>query len=354
MNETVKARTMETNEKTLIRTLKGETLSVPPIWLMRQAGRYLPEYRETRKQAGNFLELCYTPELAIEVTLQPIRRYDLDASIMFCDILVIPDALGQDVAFREGEGPVLEPIQNVQGLSVLNPDGVLDHLAPVFETIKGLRRELPADKTLIGFAGSPWTVAIYMVEGRGGTDGGKARSWAYKEPDTFSQLMDVLVAATTEYLIMQVDSGAEVLQLFDSWSGVLSEDQFRKWSIDPTRRIVDGVRAVHPDVPIIGFPRGGGLMAAEFIRETGVNGISMDANVPLEWARDTLQPLATLQGNLDNQLLVAGGAEMDMTVRRIVDTLGKGPFIFNLGHGIVPNTPPEHVARVVELVRGQS
>jgi uroporphyrinogen decarboxylase len=343
---------MKTNEKTLIRALKGETLSVPPIWLMRQAGRYLPEYRETRKQAGNFLDLCYTPDLAIEVTMQPIRRYDLDASIMFSDILVVPDALGQQVAFKEGEGPVLDPIQNVDALKQLKPEGVLDYLKPVFETIKGLRRELPKDKTLIGFAGSPWTVAIYMVEGRGGTDGGTARGWAYREPDSFSRLIDILIEATTQYLITQVDSGVEVLQLFDSWSGVLSEDQFRKWSIEPTRKIVEGVRAAHPNVPIIGFPRGGGLMAAEYIKSTGVNGISLDANAPLEWARDTLQPLATLQGNLDNQLLVAGGDEMDNTVRRIVDTLGRGPFIFNLGHGIVPQTPPEHVARVVELVRG--
>ncbi len=345
---------MDTNQKTLIRALNGETFSVPPIWLMRQAGRYLPEYRETRKQAGNFLELCYNPDLAVEVTLQPIRRYDLDASIMFSDILVVPDALGQRVEFREGEGPVLEPIQAVEALNVLSPEGIIDHLQPVFETIRRLRRELPQDKTLIGFAGSPWTVAIYMVEGRGGTDGGTARRWAYQEPESFSQLMDVLVQATTEYLIAQVDNGVEVLQLFDSWSGVLSEDQFRKWSIEPTRKIIDGVRAVHPHIPVIGFPRGGGLMAAEYIRETGVSGISLDANAPLEWAKETLQPLATLQGNLDNQLLVSGGAEMDRSVRRILEVLGTGPFIFNLGHGIVPSTPPENVARVVELVRQKS
>ncbi len=345
---------METNQKTLIRALKGETLSVPPIWLMRQAGRYLPEYRETRKKAENFLDLCYTPDLAVEVTLQPIRRYDFDASIMFSDILVIPDALGQNVSFREGEGPVLDPIQSVEAMGVLDSAKVLDHLSPVFETIRRLRSELPQDKTLIGFAGSPWTVAIYMVEGRGGTDGGTARGWAYREPETFTRLINILVEATTLYLIEQIKNGAEVIQLFDSWSGVLSENQFRKWSIEPTRRIVDGIHAVYPDVPVIGFPRGGGLMAAEFIRSTGVNGISLDANVPLEWARDTLQPLTTVQGNLDNQLLVAGGDELDRSIRQIVETLSGGPFVFNLGHGIVPATPPENVARVVELVRNHS
>ncbi len=342
---------MKTADKRLIRALNGETLDIPPIWLMRQAGRYLPEYREVRSQAENFLNFCYTPDLAVEVTHQPIRRYDFDAAIMFCDILVIPDAMGQDVAFRQGEGPVLEPVQCIDDLKALSVEPVLDHLSPVFETIRRLRAELPEDKTLIGFAGSPWTIAIYMVEGRGGTDGGTARSWAYREPETFATLIDMIVEATTNYLIAQVDNGVEVLQLFDSWSGVLSEDQFRRWSIEPTKKIVAGVRAKYPDIPIIGFPRGSGLMAAEYVRETGVSGVSLDANAPLAWARDTLQPLATLQGNLDNQLLVAGGQALDETVLRIVKTLGSGPFIFNLGHGIVPHTPPEHVARVVELVR---
>lgn len=342
---------MKTEEKTLIRALRGETLETPPIWLMRQAGRYLPEYRETRKQAKNFLNFCYTPDLAVEATLQPIRRYDFDASIMFCDILVIPDALGQDVAFREGEGPVLEPIRTVEALQELDISRVLDHLSPVFEVIRRLRAELPGDKTLIGFAGSPWTVAIYMIEGRGGTEGETARRWAYQDPETFAQIIDLLVEATIRYLNAQIENGAEVIQLFDSWSGLLAEEPFRRWVIEPTRRIVEGIREKNPDIPIIGFPRGSGLMVPEFVRETGVTGVSLDANVPLEWARDQVQSLTTVQGNLDNQLLVAGGDALDEAVLRIKKTLNDGPFIFNLGHGIVPQTPPENVARVVELVR---
>lgn len=342
---------MKTEDKSLIRALRGETLETPPVWLMRQAGRYLPEYRKTRKTAANFLEFCYTPDLAVEVTLQPIRRYDFDASIMFSDILVIPDALGQDVAFREGEGPVLEPIRSVEALRTLSVEGVLDHLAPVFEVIRRLRIELPQDKTLIGFAGSPWTVALYMIEGRGGTDGENARRWAYSEPETFSEVIDILVEATIQYLNAQIEVGAEVIQLFDSWAGLLSEQQFRRWVIEPTRRIIEGLSKKNVETPTIGFPRGSGLMVPEFVRETGVSGVSLDANMPLEWARENIQPLTTVQGNLDNQLLVAGGPALDEAVLRIKDTLGGGPFIFNLGHGIVPQTPPENVARLMELIR---
>lgn len=342
---------MKTEEKSLIRALRGETLKTPPIWLMRQAGRYLPEYRETRKTAKNFLDFCYSPDLAVEVTLQPIRRYDFDASIMFSDILVIPDALGQTVAFKEGEGPVLNPVRTIEAVQELTSDGVLEHLEPVFEIIRRLRIELPQDKTLIGFAGSPWTVALYMIEGRGGTEGEIARRWAYQSPESFSKLIDLLVDATTKYLVAQVENGVEVIQLFDSWSGLLAEIPFQQWVIEPTRRIVEGVRKHHPDIPIIGFPKGSGLRIPEFVRQTGVTGVSLDANAPLEWARDMVQPLTTVQGNLDNQLLVAGGPALDKSVLRIKDILGKGPFIFNLGHGIVPMTPPENVARVVELVR---
>ena len=342
---------MKTEEKSLIRALRGETLKTPPIWLMRQAGRYLPEYRETRKTAKNFLDFCYSPDLAVEVTLQPIRRYDFDASIMFSDILVIPDALGQTVAFKEGEGPVLNPVRTIEAVQELTSDGVLEHLEPVFEIIRRLRIELPQDKTLIGFAGSPWTVALYMIEGRGGTEGEIARRWAYQSPESFSKLIDLLVDATTKYLVAQVENGVEVIQLFDSWSGLLAEIPFQQWVIEPTRRIVEGVRKHHPDIPIIGFPKGSGLRIPEFVRQTGVTGVSLDANASLEWARDMVQPLTTVQGNLDNQLLVAGGPALDKSVLRIKDILGKGPFIFNLGHGIVPMTPPENVARVVELVR---
>jgi uroporphyrinogen decarboxylase len=342
---------MKTSDKLLVRALKGETLKIPPVWLMRQAGRYLPEYRAVRKNARNFLHFCYTPDLAVEVTLQPIRRYDFDAAIMFCDILVIPDALGQQVEFKEGEGPVLEPVRSLEDIRALSAHGVLDHLSSVFEVLSRLRKELPDDKTLIGFAGAPWTVAIYMVEGRGGTLGERARIWAYQNPESFSQLIDLLVEVTTSYLIKQIDHGAEVLQLFDTWSGLLAEDQFQRWVIEPTKRIIDGVHTVHPDVPIIGFAKGSGLLVEDYVNKTGVAGISLDSNVPLSWAKKVLQPQVTVQGNLDNQLLVAGGDQLEIGVRNILANLGAGPFIFNLSHGIVPQTPPEHVARVVDCIR---
>ncbi len=342
---------MDSHQKSLVRCLNGETLKPPPIWLMRQAGRYLPEYRQIRSQVGSFLDLCYTPDLAVEVTLQPIRRYDFDASIVFSDILVIPDALGRQVSFVEGKGPVLEPLGSEKDFAAIHIDGVVPHLAPVFETVRRLRKELPADKALIGFAGSPWTVAIYMIEGKGGTDGSRARRWAYAAPDEVARLMDILVVATTAYLLEQIRHGAEVIQLFDSWAGVLSESQFRDLVIEPTRRIVSGLREVYPEVPVIGFPRGSGLMIETFIAETGVEGVSLDSNIPLKWAADTLQRAVTVQGNLDNQLLAAGGGVLEKQVIQILDTLGNGPFIFNLGHGVVPDTPPENVDRVVELIR---
>lgn len=337
--------------KLFLDALKGKTTSRPPFWLMRQAGRYLAEYRKIRAGAENFLNFCYTPDLAVEVTLQPLRRYGMDAAILFSDILVIPDALGQDVAFKQGEGPVLDPIRDVDGLSILNVDGVLDNLAPVFETVSRLSKEIPESTALIGFAGAPWTVAIYMVEGRGGTECGMARTWAYRDPDGFAKLIDMLIDATSRYLIEQVNSGAEAVQLFDSWAGVLSESQFRRWVIEPNKEIVKRVKAVHPDVPVIGFPRGAGVLYPEFVRETGVDGVSLDTTVPASWAAEVLQPLCTVQGNLDNQVLVAGGAAMEAEVTHILKTLGSGPFVFNLGHGILPHTPPEHVARVAEMIK---
>lgn len=338
--------------KLFLDALKGKTTARPPFWLMRQAGRYLPEYREVRAGAENFLHFCYTPDLAVEVTLQPLRRYGMDAAILFSDILVVPDALGQDVAFKQGEGPVLSPIRDVDGLSVLEPDGLLDNLAPVFETVSRLSREIPETTALIGFAGAPWTVAVYMVEGRGGTECGTARTWAYRDPEGFAKLIDILVDGTSRYLIEQVNRGAEAVQLFDSWAGVLSESQFRDWVIEPNRKIVEAVKAVHPDVPVIGFPRGAGVLYPEFVRRTGVDGVSLDTTVPVDWAAEAVQPLCTVQGNLDNQALVAGGAAMDREVTHILETLGKGPFIFNLGHGILPHTPPEHVARVADMIKG--
>ena len=337
--------------KLFLQALQGQTPPRPPFWLMRQAGRYLPEYRAVRKNARNFLDFCYTPDLAVEVTLQPLRRYGMDAAILFSDILVVPDALGQAVAFREGEGPVLEPIRSAQGLAGLDVARIDDHLAPVFETVGRLSREIPETTALIGFAGAPWTVAVYMVEGRGGTDCGNARRWAYGDPEGFGALMDLLVEATSAYLIRQIEHGAEAVQLFDSWAGVLSETQFERLSIEPTRRIVQAVKAAHPHVPVIGFPRQAGGLYERFVAETGVDAVSLDSGVPLAFARDVLQPRCAVQGNLDNQLLVTGGAAMEAEVTRILDTLGHGPFVFNLGHGIIPQTPPENVARVAEMVK---
>lgn len=340
------------SERKLVRTLNGEVVSPPPFWFMRQAGRYLPEYREMRQSTKNFLDFCYTPDLAVEVTLQPLRRLKADAAIMFSDILVIPDALGQDVAFKEGEGPVLEPVRTVEDLAKLNTDRLHDHLAPVYEVLRRLRLEIPDETALIGFAGAPWTIAIYMVEGRGGTECGRARTWAYQEPDSFAILIDLLVSAISEYLIRQVESGAEVLQLFDSWAGVLSEQQFRRWVIEPNRQIVERVKAVYPKVPIIGFPRNAGVLYRDFVEETGVDGVSLDHTVPLKWAKNHIQPLCTVQGNLDNHILLAGGEVLESGVLDLLNMFSDGSFIFNLGHGILPPTPPENVERVAEIIRG--
>ena len=338
--------------KRMLSALKGEVTDRPPFWLMRQAGRYLPEYREIRATAPNFLDFCYTPEKALEVTLQPLRRYHMDAAILFSDILVIPDALGQTVAFRQGEGPVLEAITDAAGLEKLSLAGVEAHLEPVFEAIRRISGALDDETALIGFAGAPWTVALYMVEGRGGTEGPTIRTWAAAEPESFQKLIDLLVEATTRYLVRQVSEGAEVLQLFESWAGLLGEDQFRRWVIEPNRRIVEGVRATHPNVPIIGFPRNAGVLYEAFARETQVNAVGLDHTVPLSWAADVLQPICAVQGNLDNHLLLAGGEAMENAVTKILETLGRGPFIFNLGHGVMPPTPPENVGRVAEMVRG--
>ena len=318
---------------------------------MRQAGRYLPEYRKIRADAGSFLELCYNPELAAKVTLQPIERYGLDAAILFSDILVIPDALGQKVEFRQNEGPVLEPLTDTQDIERLNPDNVLDHLAPVFETVERVRSELPRDVALIGFCGAPWTVATYMIGGRGSPDQAAARSFAYADPIGFQKLIDLLVSVSVEYLLAQVDAGAQVLQVFDSWAGNLPDAEFARWCVAPMKQIVDGVRAKDKNVPIIGFPRGCGPLYPAYARDTGVNAVSCDTSLPLEFIRDELQPHTAVQGNLDPLLLVSGGEALDRRVNEIREALGQGPFIFNLGHGIVPQTPTEHVAKLIELVR---
>lgn len=342
----------ETKRKLMLRALQGETVQPPPVWLMRQAGRYLPEYREVRRNVSGFLDLCYTPELAVEVTLQPIRRYGFDAAILFSDILVVPDALGQPVRFEEGEGPRLDPIQAPDGLSRLNLKGFHEHLRPVYETVRRLSQALPEETTLIGFSGAPWTVATYMVEGGGSRDFASTRGWALADSEGFGALIDIVVEATTEYLCRQIEAGAEAVQIFDSWAGVLPESEFRQWVIEPTAQIVSILNKRFPDVPVIGFPRGAGVMYRRFVEETAVDAVSIDQTVPLQWAAEHLQPLVTVQGNLDPLLLLYGGDAMARGVREILTALGDGPFVFNLGHGIVKETPIEHVEQLVDMVRG--
>ena len=337
--------------KRFLRALAGDVTDRPPFWLMRQAGRYLPEYREIRATAKNFLQFCYTPELAVEVSLQPLRRYAMDAAIMFSDILVIPDALGQKVAFETGEGPVLEPIRSLAEMKQLDANRMVEHLQPVFETLRLLRQELNDETALIGFAGAPWTIALYMVEGRGGTDGTTIRKWAYEAPDDLQVLIDLIVETTAAYLCLQIESGAEAVQIFDSWAGIVSESQFRRWVIEPNRKIVEAVHQAHPGVPVIGFPRNAGALYKDFVEQTGVDAVSIDHGMPLEWARDELQKTCTVQGNLDNHVLLVGGQALDDEVDRILEIMSPGPFVFNLGHGVLPPTPPENVERVAERIR---
>jgi uroporphyrinogen decarboxylase len=342
---------MEPKAKPLMDALAGRLRAPAPIWLMRQAGRYLPEYRETRAKAASFLEFCLTPELAVEASLQPVRRFALDAAILFSDILVLPYALGRKVAFVDGKGPLLEPLSRPEELDQLSPQAVRERLAPVFETVRRLRGELAEEVALIGFAGAPWTVACYMVEGEGGSDFQSVRRLAYREPETFSRLIGVLSDATIDYLSAQVEAGAEVLQIFDSWAGSLAEAELRRWSLAPLTRIVAALKQKHPGVPVILFPRGAGALYREFALTSGAAGLGLDSTLPLAWAAEELQAQTALQGNLDPLLLVQGGEAMGRESERILTVLGRGPFVFNLGHGVLPDTPPEHVAELVGLVR---
>ncbi len=335
--------------KKLLQVLAGEPVSPPPIWLMRQAGRYLPEYRALRANAKDFVQFCLTPELAIEVTLQPVHRFDLDAAILFADILLVPHALGQKLWFAEGEGPRLEPVRDAGALTKLSYDPAL--LAPVMQTIKGVRAALPPHVTLIGFAGAPWTVATYMIEGQGGTDHAASRGLA-RDRAFFSRLMDILVESTGAYLIAQVDAGAEALQIFESWAATVPDDLRREAVFEPTARIVKAVKAKHPKIPIIGFPRGGGAWLADYARATGVDGVGIDQMTDMPAAARTLPAHVAVQGNLDPDLLLAGGEAMKEKARRLVEAMAARPFIFNLGHGVVQPTPPEHVAQLVATVRG--
>lgn len=343
---------MASKDKLLLRTLRGDTAARPPFWLMRQAGRYLPEYRKLRAETGSFLDLCLTPQAALEVTLQPIRRYGMDAAILFSDILMVPHGLGQHVTFEEGRGPVLEALAGPAALDGLRLDGFDERVAPVYQTVRLIAQALPAETALIGFAGAPWTVASYMIEGGSSRDFAVAKAWAYGDPRSFARLIDLLVEATTGYLLRQVEAGAEVLQLFDSWAGVWAEPALRRWCLEPSREIVRRLRAAAPEVPVIVFPRGAGTMYEAYAAECGAAALGLDTTVPAGWAAERLQPRVAVQGNLDPLVLVAGGPALTQEATRILDTLGHGPFVFNLGHGIVPQTPPEHVAELAELVRG--
>lgn len=339
-------------KRRFLEVFRGQALTPPPIWLMRQAGRYLPEYREVRAKAGSFLDLCYSPALAAEVTLQPIRRYGFDAAILFSDILVVPHALGQDVRFVEGEGPRLDPITNPLELMTLRPGRAEEKFRIVAETVARLRQDLPPETALIGFCGAAWTVATYMIAGEGTKEQEPARGLAYRDPAMLQDLIDILIEASVRYLDLQVQAGADALQIFDSWAGSLADDQFDRWVMAPTKRLVAEVKARHPNIPIMGFPRGAGLHAWRYVAHTGVDGVSCDTAMPLERVRSELSGRTTVQGNLDPQLLVAGGKALEARVHAILEALSPNPFIFNLGHGIVPQTPPEHVQYLVELVRG--
>jgi uroporphyrinogen decarboxylase len=336
--------------KPLLATVCGERQARPPLWIMRQAGRYLPEYRAIRETVGSFLELCYTPELAAEVTLQPLRRFDIDAAILFSDILVIPDALGQTVRFEQGEGPRLEPV-TPERLGRLSAEGVLQHLAPVFETIRRVKAELAPDKTLIGFCGSPWTVATYMIAGRGSPDQAVARNFALTQPEAMARLVELLVEASAAYLIAQFRAGVDVVQLFESWAMNIDERQFAELVIEPNRRIVEIVRAAVPDAPIIGFPRGAAGRVPAYVAGTGVNADGLDTMMPVAVADASLPRGLAVQGNLDPLRLVAGGEQMDRRIEEIISGFAGRPHIFNLGHGIVPETPIAHLERLVEIVK---
>src|SRR6266851_4126720 len=336
--------------KPLLRVLAGELLARPPWWLMRQAGRYLPEYRAVRAKARDFVELCLTPALAAEVTLQPVRRYHMDGAILFSDILLLPHALGQKLTFREGEGPVLEPIENSNGIARLDSGQVVSRLGPVFEAIDRVAAALDPQTALIGFAGAPWTVATDMVEGGSSRDFRRVKSWAYSDVAGFGALIGLLSESTISLLAAQIEAGAEVVQLFDTWAGILPEPAFERWVIEPTRVIVAALKRRFPDHPIIGFPRGAGLLYERYIAETGVDGIGLDSMVPSRHVRERLQPLAAIQGNLDPVLLITGGRPFETAVREMCWTFGSGPFVFNLGHGVLPETPPENVEALARLL----
>ena len=340
--------------KPLLRALAGQPVWPPPMWLMRQAGRYLPEYRDIRAQAGDFVTLCTTPELAAEVTLQPIRRFGMDGAILFSDISMLPWAMGHPVTVEDGVGPVMPPVRDAAAVAALDPRNVAERAAPILQAVRLVRVALDAHAprvALIGFAGAPFTVACYMAEGRGTREFALARGLAYADPALFGRLIRLLTEATADYLCAQADAGAEALMLFDSWAGLLSPAQFRRWVIEPTAAVVRLVRRRHPAIPLIGFPRLAGPMLGEYAQRAAVRTVAMDTAMDPRWAAGAVAPEITLQGNLDPLALVAGGVALEAEARSILAAMRGRPYVFNLGHGVVPPTPPEHVAALVRLVR---
>ncbi|RYH02205.1 uroporphyrinogen decarboxylase [Salipiger sp. IMCC34102] len=339
--------------KTILRALAGETLPTPPIWMMRQAGRYLPEYKATRAQAGDFLSLCYTPELAAEVTLQPIRRYGFDAAILFADILLLPQALGADLWFVTGEGPRLSTITGADDLAKLGPvDDIDETLSPIYETVKILSRDLPADTTLIGFAGAPWTVATYMIAGRGTPDQGPAHALKDGDRATFEALLDRITEGTIHYLSRQIEAGAEVVKIFDSWAGSLTGADFERYAVQPAARITAALKARHPGVPVIAFPRGAGARYEGLHAAIGADCIAIDDGVEAGWAAQSVQTGGCVQGNLASRHMVTGGDDLVRETRAICEAFSDGPHIFNLGHGITPDADPDNVQLMIDTVRG--
>jgi uroporphyrinogen decarboxylase len=334
--------------------LNGERVDTVPVWMMRQAGRHLPEYRETRAKARDFLDFCYTPALAAEATLQPVRRYGMDGAILFADILLILDAMGRNVRFLEGEGPRVDPATKASDLSKVPMDKVLAHLAPVGETVERVRAALDNSTTLIGFAGSPWTVGVYAIEGRGGTDKADSRLFGYEHPQDLDGMLEQLVEASAHYLKMQADAGADALMLFESWAEGLPEDAFERWVIGPTAALVKRVRELGVKQPILGFPRGAGGLVVDYAERTGVNAVGLDTAIPLKRIDAMLPKGMPVQGNLDPMRLVAGGPDMEARVREIITALKGRPHIFNLGHGVTPEVPIPHVESVLRTIRGMA
>jgi len=337
--------------KPIVRVLQGECQGVPPIWLMRQAGRYLPEYRAIRRKADNFLDLCFNPKLAAEITLQPIRRFAFDAAVLFSDILVIPHALGQRVSFEQAGGPRLEALKDESALSKLRPEIDQGVLAPIYETIERVVKELPANVALLGFCGAPWTVATYMIAGMGTSDQLPAREFAYRYPEAFAALIDSLVDGSAAYLIRQFEAGVDAVQIFDTWAGVLPPDGFHSYCIEPCAKIVAKVQKLIPNAKMIGFPRGAGTRLKNYVTGVPVDAVGLDWMIDFDFARDEIQSRRPVQGNLDPLALLIGGKTLDAATDRIIEAFASGPFIFNLGHGVLPATPIAHIERLIARVR---